>query len=32
VLVGGQDAAPKSPLPLGAHVKAGAVSFVVTRA
>jgi hypothetical protein len=32
VLVAGRDVAPRSAVPVGAHVKAGPVSFVVTRA
>jgi hypothetical protein len=31
VLVGGTEIAPRSAVPVGTHVKAGAVSFVVTR-
>jgi hypothetical protein len=31
VLVGGQEVAPRSAVPVGTHVKAGSVSFVVTR-
>jgi hypothetical protein len=31
VLVAGQEIAPRSAVPVGTHVKAGSVSFVVTR-
>jgi hypothetical protein len=31
VLVGGEEIAPRSAVPVGTHVKAGSVSFVVTR-
>jgi hypothetical protein len=31
VLVGGNEVAPRSAVPVGAHVKAGGLSFVVTR-
>jgi hypothetical protein len=31
VLVGEREVAPRSAVPVGAHVKAGGVSFVVTR-
>jgi len=31
LLVGGHEVAPRTAVPVGTHVKAGSVSFVVTR-